>query len=62
MEIEFKSETVIEVNLPNGKSFTLMYYEKGDELSIAFHGGKRHIKQHQNRPDGYSGTTFTKAE
>jgi hypothetical protein len=62
MEIDFSSDNHIQVKLPNGKSFTIMYHKSNDELSIAFHQGKRYIKECQNRNDGYSGATFTKAE
>ena len=62
MKITHSSESTISIELPNGKSITIMYYEKQDELSIAFHKGKRYLKEMQNRSDGYNGASFTKAE
>jgi hypothetical protein len=61
MKVEFESESQVVIKLPNGKGITVLYYKGSDEVSISFHKGKRHIKEHQNRGDGYSGTTFTKA-
>ena len=63
MKIEHVSKSTIQVKLPNGKGFIIMYNEKSDELSLGCIGeGHRNIKQVQNRSDGYSGLTLTKQE
>ena len=62
MTIEHSSKTTITIKLPNNKTVTLMYYETVDELSIGFAGGARYLKEMQNRSDGYSGASFTKAK
>ena len=61
MKIAHESKNTIDINLGEGKTLIIMYNEKGDELSFSFLGGQRELKQLQNRSDGYSGATFSKA-
>ena len=61
MKVSQNSEQTLVVELEGDKKMVIMYYKKTDELSVSFINGKRNIKEHQNRSDGYSGTSFTKA-